>query len=291
MAQRYGGEHSPGAKPASGGGIRPVAAKRSRVGARINLLLIAPVFMLWRAFRSEPVVMAEWLGAFALVILATYLTREGLRAEEAYHARTISRRPAVPRKLLGALFMGAGLGLAGIAGHGPLEAIIFAVLGAAIHLLAFGMDPMENKGMEGDNAFQTERVARAVDEAEKHLSAMTDAIKRAGVPALERRVATFQSSVRQMFRTVEDDPRDLTGARKYLGVYLLGAKDATAKFADLYARNGDDSARKDYESLLDDLQTNFEAQTQKMLTDNRSDLDIEIGVLRDRLAREGVKTE
>jgi hypothetical protein len=38
--------------------------------------------------------------------------------------------------------------------------------------------------------------------------------------------------------------------------------------------------------LLDDLETTFAARTTSLLSDNRSDLDIEIGVLRERLARE-----
>ena len=86
-------------------------------------------------------------------------------------------------------------------------------------------------------------------------------------------------------------PRDLTGARKYLSVYLRGARDATVKFADLYGRTRDEDARRDYVALLDDLEANFSAQTEKLLTDNRTDLDIEIEVLRDRLAREGVRPE
>ena len=39
---------------------------------------------------------------------------------------------------------------------------------------------------------------------------------------------------------------------------------------------------------LTDLQHNFAARTDKMLRDDRSDMDIEIKVLRDRLQREGV---
>ena len=85
---------------------------------------------------------------------------------------------------------------------------------------------------------------------------------------------------------MEEDPRDLTSARKYLSVYLQGARDATVTFADLYNRTGDDSAKADYLTLLDDLEQNFAARTQKLLIDNRTDLTIEIDVLRDRLARE-----
>lgn len=91
-----------------------------------------------------------------------------------------------------------------------------------------------------------------------------------------------------MIRTVEEDPRDLTGARKFLGVYLMGARDATVKFVDRYRRSKNNEARADYEALLGDLEQNFAARTEKMLLDDKSDMDIEIKVLRDRLQREGV---
>ena len=133
--------------------------------------------------------------------------------------------------------------------------------------------------------------AVAVGEAEAYLGDMTSAIRRTKDRQLENRVARFQATARDLFRTVEEDPRDLTAARKYLTVYLMGARDATVKFADIYARNPDTEARADYLSLLDDLEQNFDARTQKMLLDDRSDLTVEIDVLRDRLQREGVRPE
>jgi len=114
---------------------------------------------------------------------------------------------------------------------------------------------------------------------------------RVGDRTLGARVERFQNPARTLFRTVEDDPRDLTAARKYLSVYLLGARDATVKFADVYARTNDPQARVDYEALLDDLEQNFAARTRKMLLDDRTDLTVEIDVLRDRLQREGVRIE
>lgn len=145
--------------------------------------------------------------------------------------------------------------------------------------------------MEGIDQHQSNRVARAVDEAEGHLAAMKDAILRAGDRNLEARVERFQATAREMFRTVENDPRDLVAARRYLGVYLLGAKDATAQFADIWARSRDPKARADYEALLDDLEANFAARTRTLLEDDRSALDIEIEVLRERLQREGIRPE
>ena len=162
---------------------------------------------------------------------------------------------------------------------------------AALHMAAFGIDPLAHKGMDGIDTFQQDRVARVVDEADAHLNAMMDSLRRIGDRHINDRMAEFQRSVRKLIRTVEEDPRDLTGARKYLTVYLQGARDATIKFADVYARTKDSKARSDFESLLDDLEKNFAARTRKMLLDDRSDLTVEIDVLRDRLQREGVRIE
>ena len=71
----------------------------------------------------------------------------------------------------------------------------------------------------------------------------------------------------------------------------MGARDATVKFAEVYDRTQDETARADYEALLTDLETNFIARTDTLLEGDREGMDIEIKVLRDRLQREGVKPE
>jgi 5-bromo-4-chloroindolyl phosphate hydrolysis protein len=154
--------------------------------------------------------------------------------------------------------------------------------------VAFGIDPLRDKRMEGIDTFQQDRVAKVVDEAEAYLASMKDHIDSIGDRHLETRTTQFQLMARRMIRTVEEDPRDLTGARKFLGVYLMGARDAAAKFADLYKRQRNEDARADFEALLSDLEQNFAARTDKMLLDDRGDMDIEIKVLRDRLQREGL---
>ncbi|WP_204113498.1 5-bromo-4-chloroindolyl phosphate hydrolysis family protein [Shimia biformata] len=296
MAQRYGGKFSPDGSPDNAGG-KPTnggfkGATRSRVGGRVNLLFFLPLLLLFRTFGNGAANMAMTLVALGMLLLAAFMTREGLLAEEAYDARKVARRPAFPRKMLGSVLTGAGLALAAFSATGEvISPAIIGIVGTVLHGMAFGLDPMRDKGMEGIDQFQTDRVARAVDEAEKHLAAMTDAIKRASDRTLETRVERFQTTARDLFRTVENDPRDLTAARKYLGVYLLGARDATVKFADIYGRSRDAKARTDYEALLDDLEKNFDSRNRKLLLDDNSDLTVEIEVLRERLQREGVRDD
>lgn len=254
------------------------------MGARVNTLFVVPFVLPLFAFGRDPVGMALSLGAFALLMLAARLTREGIKAEMEFDARRVSRRPALPRKIIGSGLTGLGLGLAGATD--PAAAVVFAGLGAGLHHFSFGSDPLRDKGHDNIDAFQAERVARAVDNAEARLAAMQEAIARTADRALISRVERFAQTARRLFRRIEEDPRDLTAARRWLGVYLQGAADATASFAALDARRTHGSARDDYVTLLDDLEDGFAQRTEALLLDDRGDLDVEIQVLRDRLARE-----
>ena len=283
MAQRYRGKYSP---QGPGTGVTPpVLTETSPKGTwRATVLFLSAFLFLFPAFGDAPAAMLLGLAAGGLLVLSAWLTREGLRAEAAFNARKLARRPALPRKILGALATGAALALGGvIADQGLVYPVLYALVGAGLHLGSFGLDPLADKGMAGVDTFQTDRVAKAVEEGEAHLAAMKDAILRARDRGLERRVDQFAATARGLFRTIEDDPGDLTAARKYLSVYLMGARDATIKFADHFAQTRDASARTEYESLLADLETTFAAKTTAFLTNGRTDLDVEIAVLRDRL--------
>ena len=261
-----------------------LAEARPKGQWRATVLFLTAFLFLFPAFGDGPREMLLGLAAGGLIVLASWLTREGLKAEAAYDARKLARRPAFPRKLAGAILTGSALAVGGvIADQGLLYPLLYALVGAGLHLGAFGLDPRTDKGIEGIDAFQTGRVANAVAEGEAHLAGMRDAILRARDRALERRVDQFAAAARSLFRTIEGDPGDLTAARKYLSVYLLGARDATVKFADHYAQTRDAGARADYEALLADLETTFAEKSKTFLTNSRSDLDVEIGVLRDRL--------
>lgn len=287
MARSFGGKYSPNPQtPADAGLSLPV---RHRLASRPKWVTIASVPLLFTAFGQDAVGLVGHLAGFGLIASAMWITGEGLRAEAAYRTRRVARRPAIPRKLFGAVIAGAGLGL-GAAEPGALAgAGLIGVAGTVLHLLAFGMDPMRDKGRGNGDDFQQDRAQRMIEEGQAMLTAMQEAVARTHDRTLQSRVAAFAATVQGLFDRVLDNPGDLGAARRYLGVYLQGARDATVKFADLDARRPDPATRKAYTTFLDDLERDFNAKIAKLLEGDRADLDIEISVLRDRLAREGVR--
>lgn len=291
MAQRYGGQFSPGEQgtPPSGGRRSGPPPRRPRSQSRNHLLYVPGIVLAATALNDGPTTLVTALVGAAVLTLAAWLLDEGIKAEAAYEARKMARRPALPRKMLATALTGLGVAIAAYTGDsGIIGSALYGLAAAGLHTVTFGIDPLRDKRIEGIDTFQQDRVARVVDEAEAHLKTMADQIGTLNDRHLTARVAGFQTIARRMIATVEEDPRDLTGARKFLSIYLMGARDATIKFVDLYRRNHDADVRASFEALLDDLESNFAARTEKMMLDDRSDMDIEINVLRDRLQREGV---
>ncbi|MHA3913774.1 5-bromo-4-chloroindolyl phosphate hydrolysis family protein [Halovulum sp. GXIMD14793] len=293
MAKRYGGPHSP--QPMKGGPalsrFRGQPTAKVSVAARLMFLAPLPLLLagLGEVMAGDAIGAVAELGAFGILMLGAWLLNEGIRAQAAYDTRKVARPPAVPRKALAAIATGAGVFLASWAGGtGFFGGIVFGVLASVTHVIGFGLDPMKRKGLEGQNAFDTERVAIAIEKAEALVSEMLQAAKRFDDRPLEGRVEQVAATIRDMFRTIEDDPRDLSRARKFLSVYLMGARDATVKFADQYSRSRDAEARQKYEELLTDLESSFTQHREKLLIDERTDLDVEIEVLRERLHSEGL---
>lgn len=294
MAKRFGGKYSPDGADDSTAmrALHKDERVRDAAGARSNVMFVPPVILAFTTIGDGAVQMATGLIGAGILTLGAWLLREGLRAEAAYNLRKVAKRPAIPRKIFAAALTGIGAGIASMFhGNSIVESGLYGVIAGALHIAAFGIDPLRDKAIEGLDQFQQDRVARVVDEAESYLEQIRAQIDSIGDHVLSREVKEFTASAQQMIRTVEEDPRDLTGARKFLGVYLMGARDATAKFVQVWQRSESWEARMDYKALLDDLEKNFAARTEKMLIEDRTDMDIEINVLRDRLEREGLRMQ
>jgi hypothetical protein len=117
---------------------------------------------------------------------------------------------------------------------------------------------------------------------------MTRAAAAFGDRRLEGRVARLAAAAEEVVGRIERDPRELRRARRFLSVYLVGARDATVKAAQAWAETRDWAAIAAYARLLDDLETHFGAQREALTSEDRTALDVEIAVLRDRLKLEGV---
>lgn len=295
-SKRFEGQYSPGASAAPG--VRRPPPKWSERAIRSPSLraiglFIAPSLLLPGALMALG--RADGLGvlslglAWLLLVTGAGLTRTGLAAEAAYEARAVARPPAFPRKLFGALATGAGAGLCALrATASPFQALVIGGLATALHLAAFGLDPMRAKGLDGLDMEALDSAITRIETARELIGDMTEAARRFGDPSLEASVGRLAAMATEVLAKIERDPRELRRARRFLAVYLVGARDATVQFAQDYDARGDAEIRDKYAALLADLERHFTSQRDTLMQENRTALDVEIEVLRDRLRQEGL---
>ncbi len=296
-AQPYGGA---GAKAAAPTGLRSAlrldrnGLRRARFRKRGWTLIVAAMPLMFAAVRSlfagDAIGMGVNLGLFALFVFGAFMIQQGGEAEAAYLDRTYASPPSMPRKLIGSLVVGAATALTGLLGWeiGIIQSIGLGALAAGASVLTFGFDPMRAKGEISLSGVTPKMVEEAISEAEERI----EGIERAAADIVDRplreRLSRITARGRDILKRIEQDPSDLRRARKFLKVYLDGALEATRKYARSQHDLGDSEMYLKFRSLLDDMQATFDDQYEKLLTNDRIDLDVEIDVLAERLNRETV---
>ncbi|MGG7566650.1 5-bromo-4-chloroindolyl phosphate hydrolysis family protein [Rhodovulum sp. DZ06] len=288
--KRFGGTFSPGAAGAGPPGPAPAPREKPRVPRFWPLMLfLAPAPLLFSIYgeilRAAPLGAAEEIGFGALLLLGAEMLREGLKAEAAWMARADAARPPIPRKILAALLCGIGVGGLSVfaAGHGMAAGGGLGLLALALHILAFGIDPLKNKGAAGE----ARRADAALAKAEETIAETLAAARRLGDESLAARVESLIARARPVLAQIEEDPRDLPRARRFLSVTLQGARDATVKYARLGV--ADAELRAAYVALLTQLERSFDQQRDRLAAEDRTELEVEIEVLSERLRRDGIE--
>jgi hypothetical protein len=215
----------------------------------------------------------------ALFFLAGWLLRRGLAAE----------RSALPYRTLAALVLGAAtFGVArALALHDLLPSLLFgagALLGA---FLAYGSELLPSRA-ELRSADEVD-AARVVAEAREKLQRLSRARYQVqGAPELAQRLDGVKAWIEKILKRIEEDPRDLRRARKFLVVYLDGAGEVAEKYVAYQQKGEAASFAPRFTALLEEMERVSAEQHEKLLHNDTLDLDVQIQVLNDRLKKEGV---
>ena len=279
----------------------PAGAARMRAkqrqmaqSAAAFLLFVLPTPVLIKgilAIFSGRILMLAWcLALYAVFIVGASLVKRGLALEAEYKARRIARASLLPYKTAGAIILGlATVATAwGLAGHGLFMAIAFGIGAVAGALMLYGLDPMGAKGISRDGGVDGATVVAALETARAKLDRIENASKGIRNREFQSRIKSILGSAYLVLDEIENDPRDLRRARKFLNVYLDGAVEVTERYAATYEKTQSGTLEQGFSELLEDMEHVFKEQHDKLLQDDELDLDVQMDVLRQRLRREGV---
>jgi len=255
------------------------------------ILFILPVPLVIKAvfaLLAGKIFTAAWaLGVFAIMIFAASMVQKGKTAEINWRMKKIARMPRAPNKIMGSIILGAITFFAAwfLAKEGLFQSIGFGIATGAGSLMLYGLDPLHSKGLDGADAA---KVVEAMDGARSQLERTETAGRKISSYQDRERVKSVVASAEAVLQEIEEDPRDLRRARKFLNVYLTGAVDVTERYATAESKGRGDELKDNFSKLLTDMEHVFKEQHDKLLQDDVLDLDVQMDVLRTRLTKEGV---
>jgi hypothetical protein len=274
------------------GASRPKSAAARRYGG--ILLFLLPLPLLFKAIAGL------WGGdigqlfgngaSYAVSVLGALVLRRGLIREARYLERPLALTPGPPLKALGAVLIGIATGLAAhlAAGHDAIIATLFGAGALIGTLLYYGLDPRKKSLPAGDFGIGLDELTSALKAAYAKLDGINDARRAIRSREFQDRLNTIVGHSQAILKEIEEDPRDLRRARKFLNIYLDGVLGVTRKFVAASAKGGAPELEQNYRALLMDMETVCKEQHEKLRQNDVVDLDIQIEVLSTRLKREGV---
>lgn len=265
-----------------------------RTGAWLLYLLPLPMLLaaVIALFKEGKASVAVGAGiAFAVAMLAASLVRRGSEIEVQARRRKIVRRSStIPYKMLGAIVLGIGVffGAKLASGESFIASILLGGVATLGSFLVYGFDPSRNAPDAAAIGVTSEEVLEILDEADEKIAAIEAARSRIHNVELKDRLKNIVAGVKEIMGIVEDDPRDLRRARKFLRVYLDGAQRVTEGYADSHRYGENTELEDNFRNVLTTIETVIGEQKQKLLENNLTELDVQIEVLQLQLEKEGV---
>jgi 5-bromo-4-chloroindolyl phosphate hydrolysis protein len=255
-------------------------------------LLPLPILnaILFYLFRGDGLHLILYAGSYALFLAGALLNRRGLHNEAEYQQRRIARAPRLPLKALGAGTVAMATALTAFANnYGTLIAACFGAGAALGCRFVYGPDPRAHKRVVDTQGLDsTDQVVDALENAERNIATIEQANRDIRNPELTARLRHIVEQGRRILLLIEENPRDLRRARKFLNVYLEGAQRVAEGYARTHQRSPSVELEENFRRVLSTIEDVFREQHQKLLEHDVMDLDVQIEVLATQLKREGV---
>lgn len=231
-------------------------------------------------------------GCYVLYLYAARLLRLGLAAEAKYREKRIGIAPKTPLKLYAAVIVALSTGLIAWLGAGQtlLIGVVFG-LGAFLGMyLSYGFDPRMEKTVtnRGSHGYSAEEISQTIDEAERIINDIELANDKIGNTEFNNRLDRICEIARHILIELEEDPGDIRRARKFLKVYLEGARKVTEGYAKTHSLADSSELEQNFRNVLAKIETVFIEQKDKLIENEIFDLDVQIEVLNTQLKEEGI---
>jgi hypothetical protein len=257
----------------------------SRGDSGTAVLVLAAFPLLAQAVQGPFPVTANAIFEFVLLVLAVRMISRGHQLHELYTMTPGAKAPRVPRKLIGALLIGAlTVLLAGMHFYSLLLPLALGILAVALCLFSFGLDPMRDKPQRDARTQAQESAALALDQADHALAMIADRVAVLEDAILTRRTEAARTVVLSLMRSFAREPETLLRMTRPVDKFIQLLSEEADRLIAAHGGEGTEFARKRYLAKLQVMTESFEngARNSRARTD-RDGFALEADLLLDRM--------
>ena len=223
---------------------------------------------------------------FAGFMIGAIVARHGFKLESHFKQKKFSRAPGTPFKSVAAIIIATTTGLTAwlLTEYGLFQSILFGAVTLFAFYIAYGVDPRKDKTGNISLGNTADEVFAALEEAEVKISRIETSRKNIRNIEFNRHLKLIIKKARGILNLIEEDPKDLTRARRFLKVYLDGTARVTESYANTQNKSASTAALdQNFAEVLESIESTFDEQHQKLLENDQFDLDVKIEVLKAQL--------
>ncbi len=222
--------------------------------------------------------------AFGLFFLTVKVSRIGFQQEHEYKSSVLTKAPKVPYKTIaGFLLGGSTLFTAWLAGgESFITSAFLATISTLGYYLYYGFDPKEDK-LDNIGDVSADFVLETINEAKSKLHTIENDMEKIKDVSLHNKFKVAVDKAKDILEIIQNDPKDIRVARKFLIVYIDGVLKVTQSYVSMDAVDVTEQSKENLHTLIEDLNHRFDKELERLTQNNQFDLDVHIDVLKQQI--------
>jgi len=250
-------------------------------------IFLAPLFLAVILALTERNISAFLLNltAFGLFYTTAKLNTLGLANEFKYHQEKLTKAPKRPYKTFSATLLGISTffttTIAG--GESLFTGLFLSLISSVGYYLYYGLDPRNDK-LENIGDISADLVLKTISEAKSKLLKIEKHIDEISNDALlQKKLSLAVEKAEYIIQTIQEDPKDIRVARKFLVVYIDGLENVTNAYTSMDEADIKKETKEKLHQLLEDVERRFDKELMRLKKNNEFDLDVNIDVLQQQI--------
>ena len=229
--------------------------------------------------------------AYALFLFAASIARRGFVIEREYKNSILAKAPKIKYKSIASVIITVATFFTSYfaTANGLFLSILLGLVAFVGFYLYYGLDPRMDKVGELNIGVSAEDVIEITSNARKRVENIKKLQNTISDTTVNTKLDAIIKETQNIITAVEENPNDLSRARKFFKVYLHRTEMITKEYAsNVKSKNIDEKMRANYLHLLETVEETIYQQKERLNEDDITRLDVQIEALTKQLKNEGV---